>query len=147
MTRPQRLIGANRARSADGSGYYDGYGNRTTFYETRPQRVADDYVPQLNTTTAQLVAGASGNAVLGVTMDGTFPEAAVIRDAKSGMPAEAAGMQKGDMIASIDDVPINSPSDVVNVIARRQPGDSVRIEFVRPILRSQVRAAAPAVRR
>lgn len=130
-----------------GSGYYDTYGNRTTVYQTQPQRVADDYVPQVNTTTAQLVAGASGNAVLGVTMDGTYPQAAVIRDAKSGMPAEAAGMQRGDMIASIDDVAIHSPSDVVNAVASHQPGDSVHIEFVRPILRSQVRAAAPAVQR
>lgn len=143
------LAGINRTfgNGIYGSGYYDGYGDRTTVYQTQPQRVADDYVPQVNSTTAQLVAGASGNAVLGVTMDGTYPEAAVIREAKSGMPAEAAGMQRGDMIASIDDAAINSPSDVVNAIASRQPGDSVRIEFVRPILRSQVRAAAPAVQR
>jgi hypothetical protein len=47
------------------------------------------------------------------------------------------------MITSIDQKQIQSPNDVVNLIATMQPGAQVAIQFVRPILRSEVKAAAP----
>jgi hypothetical protein len=130
------------------SGYYGGYGDNggTTIVYPQPEQVAppvDDYVPQVNVTSAQLGTAASGNAVLGVTIDPEYPNAAVIRTVTPGSPAEVSGLRAGDMIASINERVIQSPNDVVNLIASMRPGDRVDIQFVRPIPRSEVTAAAP----
>jgi S1-C subfamily serine protease len=99
----------------------------------------------VNTTSAKLAAGAAGNALLGVTIDPEYPAAAVIRMVTPGAPAEVAGLRPGDMIASINERLIQSPADVVNLVGGMRPGDGVNIQFVRPIPRSQVKAAAPEV--
>jgi hypothetical protein len=49
------------------------------------------------------------------------------------------------MIASINERMIQSPNDLVTLIASMRPGERVAIQFVRPIPRSQVQAAAPEV--
>ena len=108
-----------------------------------PTEADNDYVPQLNDTTAQLAARASGGAVLGITMDPQYPNAAVVQQVTPGAPADVAGLRPGDMITSIDKKQIESPTDVVNLIATMQPGTQIAIQFVRPILRSEVQAAAP----
>lgn len=141
-----------------GSGYYNngygggyaGNGGAATVYQqpeqpAEPQQPVEDYVPQVNVTSAQLGTAAAGNAVLGVTIDPDYPSAAVIRSVTAGAPAEVAGLRPGDMIASINDRVVQSPSDVVNLIASMRPGDRINIQFVRPIPRSQVREAAPEV--
>jgi hypothetical protein len=136
-----------------GGNYGSGYGNGgVTYYQSTddasqqaPAQVpADqDYVPQLNNTTAELAAGASGGAVLGITLDPQYPSAAVVRTVTPGAPAERAGLRAGDMITQIDSKQMQSFSDVVNLIGGMQPGAQVAIQFVRPILRSEVQAAAP----
>lgn len=141
-----------------GSGYYNygylgGYpsnGGAVTVYQqppqtAQPQEPVEDYVPQVNETDAQLAATDSGNAILGITIDGRYPKAAVIRAVTPGSPAEKAGLRPADMIASIDNREMQSPSDVVNLISGMKPGDQIHIQFVRPIPRSQVREAAPEV--
>jgi hypothetical protein len=47
------------------------------------------------------------------------------------------------MIASIDRTQIGNPADVTNYVAAKQPGEQIEMEFVRPIRRSEVKAAAP----
>jgi hypothetical protein len=47
------------------------------------------------------------------------------------------------MVTSIDKREIHSPADVSNVVVAMQPGDQIEIQFVRPILRSEVKEAAP----
>lgn len=140
-----------------GSGYYNsgyyggdtGYGGTTVYQQPQqfdqPQQRAEDYVPQVNTTSAKLAAGAAGNAVLGVTIDPAYPAAAVISRVTPGAPAETVGLRPGDMIATINERVIQSPDDVVNLVRSMRPGDRVDIQFVRPIPRSQVKAAAPEI--
>ena len=135
-------------------GYGYGYGNgyvsgkpviveRYSTTTTPATPAADDYVPQLNRTTTVLGAQPSGAALLGVTMDAQYPEAAVVRQVSPGTAAEQAGLQPGDMIASIDRTQIRNPADVTNYVAAKQPGEQIEMEFVRPIRRSEVKAAAP----
>ncbi len=131
------------------NGYYggiSGYGGATVNQQPNQiQQPAEDYVPQVNTTSAKLAAGAAGHALLGITIDPEFPAAAVVRTVTPGAPAEVAGLRPGDMITAINARVVESPNDVVNLIAGMHPGDRVDIQFVRPIPRSQVKAAAPEV--
>jgi S1-C subfamily serine protease len=108
-----------------------------------PNQAENDYVPQLNSTTAQLGSLVGGGAVLGVTMDPEYPKAAVVRQVIPGSSAEKAGLRAGDMITAIDKREIHSPADVSNVVVALQPSDQIEIQFVRPILRSEVKEAAP----
>jgi S1-C subfamily serine protease len=108
-----------------------------------PAPPENDYVPQLNSTTAQLGAQPSGAAILGVTMDPEYPNAAVVRQVTPGSSAEKAGMRAGDMITTIEKRQIQSPTDVTNLVAAMQPGAMIEMEFIRPVLRSEVKEAAP----
>jgi hypothetical protein len=102
-----------------------------------------DYVPQLNKVMAQLGTSATGGAALGITLDPEYPNVAVVRTVTPGGAAATAGLQPGDMITSIDQKQIGGFNDVVGLIATMQPQAQVEIQFGRPILRSQVQAAAP----
>ena len=129
-----------------GNGYVSGQPvivERYSATTTPATPAADDFVPQLNRTTTALGAQPSGAALLGVTMDPQYPEAAVVRQVSPGTAAEQAGLQPGDMIASIDRTQIRSPADVTNYIASKQAGEQIEMEFVRPIRCSEVKAAAP----
>lgn len=103
----------------------------------------NDYIPQMNRTTTVLGAQPSGAAVLGVTMDPQYPEAAVVREVAPGSAAEKAGLRPGDMITVINKIEVRKPADVTGFVAAQQPGDQVEMEFIRPILRSEVKEAAP----
>ena len=140
-----------------GRGYgYGGYGNgyvgqsapviveRTVESPAQPATTPqNDYIPQMNRTTTVLGAQASGAAVLGVTMDPQYPNAAVVRQVTPGSAAEKGGLRAGDMLTAIDKAEIRNPADVTNLIAAKQVGDQLEIAFIRPVLRSEVKEAAP----
>lgn len=134
-----------------GSGTYIGQGystNSAPVIVEQSQAVQEiapenDYVPQFNDTVAELGSRADGVAALGITMDPEYPNAAVVRTVTPGSAAARARLQPGDMIVSIGENQIGSPADVTNLIGGMQPGTQVGIHFVRPILRSEVREAAP----
>ena len=48
-----------------------------------------------------------------------------------GSPADKAGLQRGDIILSVDDKEVNSVSEVRNDIAARKVGDKVKVKFDR----------------
>lgn len=132
-------------------GYNDGYVvqsapvivERSVESPQPPTPPQNDYVPQMNRTTTVLGAQSSGAAVLGVTMDPQYPSAAVVRQVTPGSAAEKGGLRAGDMITSIDKTEIRSPADVTNFVATKQAGDQLEIAFIRPVLRSEVKEAAP----
>lgn len=47
------------------------------------------------------------------------------------------------MLTAIDKTEIRSPADVTNLVATKQVGDQTEIAFIRPMLRSEVKEAAP----
>lgn len=91
-----------------------------------------------------LAAGAAtaGEVFLGITMDDVTPSMAralqldeqtgvLINDIVEGSPAEAAGLQSGDIILAIGDRDIKGTSSLSKVIRRHEPGDEVPIKILR----------------
>ena len=54
-----------------------------------------------------------------------------VRDAMPGMPAEKAGLQKGDRILSVDGDRVAETVDVTSRLAKHKGGESARIEYQR----------------
>jgi putative serine protease PepD len=48
-----------------------------------------------------------------------------------GSPAEKSGLQTGDIIVKFEDTPIKSLRDYSNALKTKQPGDVVKIEYIR----------------
>jgi len=60
-----------------------------------------------------------------------FKNGVLVQDVTSGGPAEKAGLKAGDIITNIDGRSIKDGDDLVNEIASRRPGSSVRIGYLR----------------
>src|SRR5262249_27387047 len=56
---------------------------------------------------------------------------AMVVDVAAGGPAEAAGLQPGDVITQIDSRPVATPADVASAIAGMHPGQQVEIGYTR----------------
>ncbi len=60
-----------------------------------------------------------------------FKNGVLVQEVQSGGPADRAGLKPGDIITSIDGRPIKDGDDLVNEIASRRPGSTVRLGFLR----------------
>jgi len=60
-----------------------------------------------------------------------FKNGVVIRSIQTGGPAEKAGLKPRDIIISIDGRALKDGDDLINEIASRRPGSSVRIGYLR----------------
>jgi serine protease Do len=60
-----------------------------------------------------------------------FKNGVIIQEITPGGPAEKAGLKPGDIISAIDGRQIKDGDDLVNEIASRRPGSSVRLGYVR----------------
>jgi S1-C subfamily serine protease len=70
-------------------------------------------------------------ASLGVQIESLNFGGVVIATVAPGSPAEAAGLDPGDVITQIDNRAINTASDVTAVLHRLHPGDQVEIQVSR----------------
>ncbi len=82
----------------------------------------------------RLVAGEPiTNGYLGIGVadptDGT--SGALVQQIESGGPAEAAGLQQGDVVTAVDGEAIGSASDLVAAVRSRQPGSDVTLSVDR----------------
>jgi len=84
------------------------------------------------TSSARLHIGAT--AFLGVGID-TQSDAngAALSDVISGQAAEAAGLQAGDVITSLNGQPVGSQTDLQAILLQLQPGTEVAIEWLDPV--------------
>ncbi len=60
-----------------------------------------------------------------------FKNGVLVQQVQPGGPADKAGMKPGDIITSIDGRAIKDGDDLVNDIASRRPGSSIRLGFIR----------------
>ena len=60
-----------------------------------------------------------------------FKNGVLVQQVQPGGPADKAGLKPGDIITTIDGRPIKDGDDLVNEIASRRPGSTVRLGFLR----------------
>ena len=60
-----------------------------------------------------------------------FKSGVLVQQVQPGGPADKAGLKQGDIITTIDGRNIKDGDDLVNEIASRRPGSSIRLGFVR----------------
>ncbi len=70
--------------------------------------------------------------------------AAVVKSVASGTPAEAAGLQVGDVITAIDGKRVDSSLALVAAIREQKVGDSVTLSIVRGASASELKVTLTA---
>jgi serine protease Do len=60
-----------------------------------------------------------------------FKNGVLVQAIQPGQPADKAGIKPGDIITSIDGRPVKDGDDLVNEIASRKPGSTIRLGFMR----------------
>ena len=60
-----------------------------------------------------------------------FKNGVLVQEVQPGGPADKAGLKDGDIITTIDGRPIKDGDDLVNEIASRAPGSSIRLGYMR----------------
>lgn len=70
-------------------------------------------------------------AYLGVQLDPRNRRSAVVTHVAADSPAAKAGLQEGDRIFALNDEPVTSANQLVNLIGRLQPGQVIEIQFQR----------------
>jgi hypothetical protein len=68
-------------------------------------------------------------AWLGIDVAATPQGGVMVVDVFPGSPAQAAGMEPGDVITRLNGKPVFSPSDVTSAIASAHPGQRIRLQY------------------
>lgn len=142
------VIGVNSA-IASPTGYFSGYGFAVPIDLAR--RIADDLIEY----------GEARRPKLGVGIDDVDPADAEVYKLprpmgvevtriEEGSGAERAGLRLGDVILAVDGAPVDDSGDLMELVARRRPGETVALDVSRYGKRQAVRVElgsfAPAVK-
>ncbi len=120
------VIGVNTAISSVGQGI--GF--------AVPINTARDIIQQLRT------KGKVSRGYLGISLGEITPDTqeawglkndkgALVQEVKPGLPAEQAGIKKGDIIVAVNGKPIAGQKEVVKMISSMEPGISVKLTLLR----------------
>ncbi len=101
-----------------------------------PADIADNISKQL------ISGGKIQRGYIGATVQNLTPEladadglgtikGAIVHDLRPGGPAAKAGVQPGDIVISVNGVPINSNTALTREVARAKVGDSIKLEIYR----------------
>jgi S1-C subfamily serine protease len=123
------LIGINAA-IASGTGYYTGYSFAIPVNIVK--KVVEDFMKY----------GKIQRAFLGIAyheIDDQFAKdkglsslnGVYIEDVVSGGAAEKAGIQKGDILTSIQNKSVNGKSELMEIVSQLSPGDNVTVSILR----------------
>jgi serine protease Do len=123
-----RVVGVNSALVST-TGSYAGYGFAIPINLAR--RVADDLIrygvvhrPKMGVEIRD-VSNADAE-VFGLSS----PDGAVVASEPKG-GARDAGLQMGDVIVALDGQPVRSRGDLMETVMRKEPGDPIRVDYVR----------------
>ncbi|HEV2291933.1 MAG TPA: trypsin-like peptidase domain-containing protein [Gemmatimonadales bacterium] len=124
------VIGINAAIASE-TGFYSGYGFAIPINLVR--EVMDQLVAHGKVERAQLgvlVQEATANDAAYVGLDGI--RGVVIQDfGDDASPAKRAGIERGDVVISIDGKPVNRVAELQQDVAFKHPGDEVAVEVAR----------------
>ncbi|MCK5651921.1 MAG: PDZ domain-containing protein, partial [Gemmatimonadetes bacterium] len=123
------VVGINSAIYSQ-SGYYQGYGFAVPIDLAR--RVMEDLIQY----------GEVRRAWLGVTINDVTPEDAevyglpdvrgvLVQSVTDGGPAEAAGLQQGDVIVSVDGMSVGTGNQLQYRVAQKRPGERTTVRIYR----------------
>lgn len=73
----------------------------------------------------------SMNANSSVVSSGILPRGVYVSEVEAGGPAEAAGMQAGDIIVDVNDNVITSTSELQSIVAKYKAGDTLQVKVYR----------------
>ncbi len=59
-------------------------------------------------------------------------EGAIVMRVADESPAQAAGLERGDIITAIDGEPVDGPGTLVDMVGERNPGDTISLTVYRP---------------
>ena len=127
------VIGINSMIASE-TGYYSGYGFAIPI--TLAKNVSDDLIAhgrvrravlgiQIKEITAEEAKAAQLSTIAGVTV-GEFPN-----DGGAKSPAQAAGVEPGDIIVAIDGTPVDRRGTLQRIVRMKKPGDIVAVDIVR----------------
>ena len=124
-----RLIGINTA-IATPTGSYAGYAFAVPV--TLVKKVMDDILKYGQTQRALLgVTILDINATMAKEKGITEYTGVYVAGVNPGSAAEAAGLKEGDIITNINGTPVNSSSELQEIVARNRPGDKVKVVYIR----------------
>jgi len=120
------VVGVNTAISSVGQGI--GF--------AVPINVARDIMSQLRT------KGKVSRGYLGIELAEITPDlqeafglstdkGALVNSVKPGLPAESAGLKRGDVIVAVDGKPVGSTNEVVRQVSAKEPGSTVKLTVLR----------------
>jgi putative serine protease PepD len=85
----------------------------------------------VKTVASQLIAnGKAVHAYLGVSIDSTAPNAR-LAGVQPNLPAEKAGLKKGDVITAVNSTTIATGDDLSRAIDAHKPGDKITVTYTR----------------
>jgi len=124
-----RAIGMNTA-IASPTGYYSGYGFAVPIDLVR--RVADDLIEHGAVRRPKLGVGIATVDPADAEVYGLDrPVGAEVVRVEKGSAAEKAGVRLGDVIIGVDGRGVESPGDLMEHLARLEPGQEVTLEIIR----------------
>jgi len=89
-------------------------------------------IDQVRRTARQLLEdGEAEYPIIGAKVGTSDPDSAVIESVEPGLPAEDAGIEKGDEIVQVDGEPITGGVELIVAIRSHVPGETIDIEYVR----------------
>ena len=130
------LIGINTAISSITGGFV-GYSFAVPSNIVR--KVFEDLIEYGNVQKGLLgVSGSALNAELAEKFDVKETQGFLIGEVIQGMGASEAGLQSGDIIKKVDDVKINTFSDLTGYLSTKRPGEKVEVSYSRDNTKNKI---------
>ena len=131
------LIGINTAISSITGGFV-GYSFAVPSNIVR--KVFEDFIEYGNVQKGLLgVSGSALNAELAQKFDVKETQGFLIGEVIEGMGASEAGLQSGDIIKKVDDVKINTFSDLTGYLSTKRPGEKVEVSYSRDNTKNKIK--------